>query len=132
MQAMLKKYGVGIKLPLVEAPGFNWISGTHAVAQSIRAILLTEPGERIGRPDFGVGLRRYLFSPNTLSTRALIRDDIIRALEKEEKRITLENVVVTADPSEPTLMNIRIDYALVDSPNTESLIFPFYLDKGVV
>lgn len=131
MQGLLKQYGVGIQLPLIESQGFNWITGTYAVEQSIRAILLTEPGERIGRPDFGVGLRGYLFSPNNITTRALMRDDITRAIETEEHRITLEEVSVSSESSDSTLLTIKIDYSLQENPETLSLIFPFYLDKGV-
>ena len=38
--------------------------------ESIRIILLTEPGERLMREGFGCGLRRFLFEPNTATTRA--------------------------------------------------------------
>ena len=130
MQQLLQQYGVGIQLPLLESQKFNWASGTEIVAQSIRAILLTEPGERIGRPNFGVGLRRYLFSPNNVTTRALLRDDIMRAIEVEESRITLDDVAVNSDPSNASLLMIHIHYALADSDEIQSLIFPFYLDKG--
>jgi len=34
---------------------------TKAVDQNIKMVLLTVPGEWIGRPYFGVGLRKYLF-----------------------------------------------------------------------
>ncbi len=130
MQQLLQQYGVGIQLPLLESQKFNWVSGTEIVAQSIRAILLTEPGERIGRPNFGVGLRRYLFSPNTVTTRALLRDDIMRAIEAEESRIILDEVAVNSDPSNASLLMIHIHYFLADSDEIQSLIFPFYLDKG--
>ncbi|MCU7864753.1 MAG: GPW/gp25 family protein, partial [Candidatus Thiodiazotropha sp. (ex Lucinoma borealis)] len=81
-----KIYGTGIQLPLLREPGFSWISGSDAVAQSLRAVLLTEPGERIGRPTFGVGLRRYLFAPNSLATRAAMRQDIVDAIGRDELR----------------------------------------------
>jgi phage baseplate assembly protein W len=37
---------------------------TH-VDEMIRQVLLTAPGERVDLPDFGCGLRRMLFAPNT-------------------------------------------------------------------
>ena len=69
-----QKLGTGLRFPLVTGDGFGWISGAAAVEQSIRTILLTEPGERIARPNFGVGLRRFLFAPNSLELRTRIRD----------------------------------------------------------
>ncbi len=61
--------------------------GPEKVAQSIRLILDTEPGERIMRPTFGCGLRRYLMAPNTNATRALIQHDVELALTPWEPRI---------------------------------------------
>lgn len=37
---------------------------TH-VDEMIRQVLLTAPGERVDMPEFGCGLRRVLFAPNT-------------------------------------------------------------------
>ncbi len=125
-----KVYGRGIQLPLLQAPGFSWISGSDAVAQSLRAVLLTEPGERIGRPTFGVGLRRYLFSPNSLATRAAIRQDIVDAVGRDEPRVTLDEVEIGVDSIEPTLLRIELHYHLKDDPGPRSLVLPFYLDQG--
>ncbi len=86
MRDPLKTYGTGIRLPLVVQPGFAWISGANAVEQALRAVLLTEPGERIGHPNYGVGLRRYLFAPNTLATRTSIRQAILDAIQRDENR----------------------------------------------
>ena len=58
----------------------NNVRGAEKVRQSIWIILDTEPGERIMRPTFGCGLRRYLMKPNTTSTRALIQREVTSAL----------------------------------------------------
>ena len=52
------------------------VGGEQIIRQSIEAILDTEPGERVMRPDFGCGLRRYLMEPNTTATRAAMQRDI--------------------------------------------------------
>jgi hypothetical protein len=44
---------------------FELVSGPDKVRQAIWLILETEPGERLMRPAFGCGLRRYLMKPNT-------------------------------------------------------------------
>jgi phage baseplate assembly protein W len=125
-----KIYGTGIHLPLPREPGFSWVSGSDAVAQSLRAVLLTEPGERIGRPTFGVGLRRYLFAPNNLATRAAMRQDIVDAVGRDELRVTLDEVDIRGDAIEPTLLRIELHYHLKDDPGPRSLVLPFYLDQG--
>lgn len=52
------------------------------VGQLIRQVLLTTPGERAHRPDFGAGLRRMVFSPNDEATAALLKTVVFQALEK--------------------------------------------------
>lgn len=102
-------------------------SGSDAVSQSIRIILDTEPGERLLRPDFGCGLRRYLMKPNTVATRALIQRDVQRALAVWEKRIDV--TAVSVEPGDdPALVLIRVDYAHVSDQRTGNLVYPLYLE----
>lgn len=70
------RYGQGLSFPpRIGADGrLAWSSGEENVRESIRVILLTDPGDRLLRPGFGCGLRRFLFEPNTPTTRALIRE----------------------------------------------------------
>lgn len=104
-----------------------YADGPEKVAQSIRIILDTDPGERIMRPAFGCGLRRYLMRPNTSATRALIRHDVEQALATSEPRINVNSISV--DPGEdPSLVLIRIAYIHVRDNRPGNLVFPFYLE----
>ncbi|WP_224360830.1 GPW/gp25 family protein [Hyalangium versicolor] len=112
------KPGADGALPLAEGP--------EKVAESIRIILDTEPGERIMRPSFGCGLRRYLMRPNSSATRALIRHDVESALTSFEPRIQLTEVRV--DPGDdPAMVLIRIAYVHVRDGRPGNLVYPFYL-----
>ncbi len=122
--------GRGLRFPLLTEEGFGWVAGEAAVEQSIRAILLTEPGERLARPTYGVGLRRFLFAPNSLELRTQIRQAVTDALERDEARIRLESVTVSSDAREPTVLRIAIRYAILDQPGVHNLVFPFYLTGG--
>jgi phage baseplate assembly protein W len=101
--------------------------GVEKVRQAIGIILETEPGERIMRPSFGCGLRRYLMKPNTVATRALIQNDVQRALTFWEPRITLQQVTVTAG-EDPALIYIAISYVHVRDGRPGNLVYPFYLE----
>ncbi len=127
---MRERLGRGIRFPLVTGGGFGWIAGAEAVEQSIRAILLTEPGERIARPNYGAGLRRFLFAANSLELRTRIRETVAAALRRDEPRISLEQVLVTTDPIEPTVLRIAIRYTIPELPGPRNLVFPFYLQEG--
>lgn len=108
--------------PRVGADGrLAWAKGEENVRQAIRILLLTEPGERIMREEFGCGLRRFLFEPNTPATRELIRDRITRAIERWEPRVALENVQVDPDPSEMRTVHISILFRLVATQTIQRL-----------
>lgn len=52
------------------------------VDQLIRQVLLTAPGERINRPDFGCGLRQLVFAPNSQLAASLAQATVFEALNK--------------------------------------------------
>ncbi|MCB9699104.1 MAG: GPW/gp25 family protein [Alphaproteobacteria bacterium] len=111
--------------------GLAWVEGPESVAQGILAILLTEPGERIGHPDYGAGLRQFLFAPNTVQIRTAMADVIRDALQRHEPRAVLGDVSVYADESQPTVAHIRIRYRTTDAPGAE-LVTRFSFDDGVL
>jgi phage baseplate assembly protein W len=102
-------------------------AGPDKVAKSIWIILDTEPGgERVMRPDFGCGLRRYLMAPNSPAVRALIQRDVERAITVWEPRVQLVGVQV--DPGDdPALVLIRVSYIHVRDRRPGNLVYPFYL-----
>jgi hypothetical protein len=102
-------------------------AGPDKVRQSVQLILETDPGERLMRPSFGCGLRRYLMAPNTLATRALIQNDVTRALSMFEPRISLRSVSVTPG-EDPALVYIAISYVHVRDGQANNLVYPFYLE----
>ncbi|WP_448872413.1 GPW/gp25 family protein [Desulfobulbus propionicus] len=104
-----------------------YAAGPEKVRQSVWIILETEPGERIMRPEFGCGLRRYLMKPNTSATRALIKRDVERALAAWEPRIKVRQVEVTAG-DDPSMVLIHIQYLHVLDGSPANLVYPFYLE----
>ena len=125
------RLGTGIRFPLLTASGFGWVSEAEAVEQAIRAILLSEPGERLARPNFGVGLRRFLFANNSVELRTRIRTAISDALQRDEARISLVEVEVSSDPATANVLQISINYSIRDLPGSRNLVFPFYL-QGLI
>ncbi|HEV2861681.1 MAG TPA: GPW/gp25 family protein [Pyrinomonadaceae bacterium] len=96
-----------------------WSEGELNVRESIQVILLTERRERLMLPEFGGGLSGYLFEPNTVTTRRLIKDRIQRALEQWEPRISVESVEVEADPVDSQAAVATITYQLVATQTRE-------------
>jgi phage baseplate assembly protein W len=124
----LRHLGRGWSFPVHPAPdGLAFAEGPEKVRQAIRIVLDTEPGERIMRPTFGCGLRRYLAQPNSAATRAQIRRDVETALAAWEPRIQTTRVEVTPG-DEPALVEIAIAYVHLRTGRADNLVYPFSLE----
>lgn len=89
------------------------------VAQLIKQVLLTTPGERAHRPDFGAGLRRMVFSPNDPATASLLQTTIFQNLNKWlGSIIQLKTVDVSAVES---TLNVTVSY-LVKARGTQQVL----------
>ena len=108
-------YGRGLSFPPRVGPDGRmvWSEGEVNIRESIRVILMTQFNERLHLPEFGGNLATFLFEPNTVTTRSLIRDQISRALARWEPRITVESVEVEADPNDPQAAIATITYKLI-------------------
>ncbi len=107
--------GRGIAFPpRVDSEGrLAWSEGAENVRESLRIILSTERRERVMMPEFGGGLQRFLFEPNTPATHRLIQECIKRAVGRWESRAQVESVQVMTDPDEPRGAIATINYRLV-------------------
>lgn len=88
--------GISVKLPLfysnVDGPySLNKNIG-EVVRQNFKNLLLTSPGERIMLPDFGVGLRRLLFSNITPALYGQISVLINEQVDKYMPFINIEDI----------------------------------------
>lgn len=72
-----------IPLQKDDEDGFYALTKTLAdnVKQNFKNLLLTAPGERVMIPEFGVGLRNFLFDNSV----AEMKNDIIRAVDEQTK-----------------------------------------------
>lgn len=132
MSAILNRYqrlGQGLGQPVAPDAGrLPVVSGPEKVRQAIFTLLDTDPGERVMRPDFGCGLRRFLMQPNNPATRAAIEREIAQALGRWEPRVKLVDLAVTPT-DDPALVLIEIHYAHVLDARQDVLVYPFYLEQ---
>jgi|SRR5829696_9908399 len=114
-------YGRGISFPpRVGSDGrVAWSEGEQNVREAIRVILLTEQRERLMLAEFGGSLGLFLFEPNTVTTRHLIKDRIQKALARWEPRIQVEAVMVEPDPADTQAAVATITYKLVATQSRE-------------
>lgn len=101
------------------------------VRQSIVLILSTDRGERMMRPAFGAGLGQMVFAPLLPATAALIEHEVKTALVRQEPRIEVEGVTVTAG-DQPSVLLIDITYRVRRTDTVFNLVHPFYLERGLL
>ena len=102
--------GVGVSLPF-NGPGvFNTNYTTKDQTKSnLINLVLTEPGERVYKPSFGVGLNSLLFEQNI--DKDILQLRIEEAIAKDEKlsQITISDIIINRDPNTNTV-NVSIEY----------------------
>ena len=118
--------GLSIKLPLNQDFELNKTIRSM-VRQNLKMVLLTSPGERVAIPDFGVGLRRFLFEPLTQNTLQTIRERIKAQASKYLPGVRIDNVYIKTSLDNPELIrygdnyiNISINYTVVPIGKNEN------------
>jgi phage baseplate assembly protein W len=108
-------YGRGMSFPprIGQDGRIAWSEGESNIREAIRVILLTEEKERVRLPEFGGGLQRFLFEPNTVATQSQIQDRITKALQQWEPRILVRQVIVQQDAADQQKAIATIAYQLV-------------------
>jgi phage baseplate assembly protein W len=101
--------------------------GVEDLDRSIRMVLLTAPGERLGRPDFGCRIWDLLFEPVTASLLSLVAEAVRDSLTRWEPRIAVEDVRPAVDPDDSALIRITISYRVRATDERRNLVYPFYV-----
>ena len=81
------------------------------IKQLIYQVLLTAPGERINRPDFGAGVRRLVFAPLSPATASLTQTMVFQALNTWLGRLIQVNEVTAEAQGER--LNVNVVYTLI-------------------
>ncbi len=110
--------------------GLSYVSGEQSVAEAIWIILSTPPNSRVMEPEFGCAIHTAVFAPNTPHTRAMIAQNVERALLRWEPRIDVLGVRTQSHPETPNLLLIEVDYRIRANNALHNLVYPFYINEG--
>lgn len=96
-------------------------------SESITRIMMTSPGERVGQPFFGVGLRNFIFDQVDDTTIEQLDSRIREQIASYEPRVNLDNLTITTQDNS---MLIKLAFSpkgeRVESP--EILTFSLQLE----
>ena len=111
--------GISPKLPLMLDPTNGYaLNQTYAeaVKQNFKMLLLTSPGERIMDPDFGVGLRNYLFEFNNLDAFSSVSSKVYEQTSLYLPFVEIADIELVTQDEDPRLapntMHLRITYVI--------------------
>ena len=100
-----------------------------AIQQNIKMLLLTVPGERVMDPDFGVGLKTFLFEFNDVGTYSAIRSRINEQISKYMPFVEIDELeIFTPDERTPDSENsvqIIFSYRIIPTDELDSIQFDF-------
>ncbi|MCU0512884.1 MAG: GPW/gp25 family protein [Anaerolineae bacterium] len=119
--------GLSFPLRLNDRERLSMVNDDADIRQAIQIIIMTVPGERVMRPNFGCQIHDLIFHPANWQTATLAERYVREALTMWEPRISLENVLVTPGGTEYGELLIEIEYQIRGQPDKRSLVYPFYL-----
>lgn len=121
--------GRGVMFPMRvdHAGSIAMSSGVEELDSAIRMILITAPGERLMRPNFGCRIWDLLFEPINANTLGLMAVAVREALGQWEPRVDVESVNVEPLDGADGKVHIHIRYAVKATNDLRNLVFPFYV-----
>jgi len=116
--------GLSPKLPLRRdyEDGFGLTkSFTELASQNLKNIVLTSPGERVMDPEFGVGIRRYLFRNDVSSIKGEIKGRVKSQVRKYLPYLDIISVDISSLDNHNT-MHVRISYKITPLSMGDTLV----------
>lgn len=94
------------------------------IKNDILQLLLTVPGERVMRPDFGVNLRNFVFEQLTQTDLVSLQDNIEEEITAQEPRVIVDSVELTPN-ADNNQLKIQIVVTIRKDPKRQLTIEQF-------
>lgn len=109
-------FGYSAQLPLQYDPEdghYVLLKNITSVAQqNLKMLVLTNPGERIMIPDFGVGISRYLFQQGAQFTSGAIQNRILSQVNQYLPYIEVTNIEIFERQDLSNTFQVTIEYSV--------------------
>ena len=119
------RIGIGVNLPFSEGNGFTPNYTTQeSIKNNLINYFLTNPGERPGNPQFGGGLRRFIFSQIDQNNLEFLKEDVQTKITNEFPSVLVKELNVLGNPDENEV-TVQIFYAIEDTNIEDEVILNF-------
>jgi phage baseplate assembly protein W len=110
--------------------GVEMVSGERDIKQSLIILLNTSLGERIMKPEYGCGIRNFVFQETDNSHMHVLKDIITNAILNYEPRVKVEEINIDTENYLDGVITIEIDYFIITTNTRSNIVFPYYLSEG--
>src|SRR5262245_55540526 len=114
-------------LPTDATGSIALVTEDREIAEAIRLVVTTSPGERPIQPAFGSPLADYVFAPATATTGELLTNGLTLALERWQPRIDVGDVDIGFHAAASGTVYIDVLYQFRGDNDPRNLVFPFYI-----
>ena len=91
-----------------------------AVKQSVKNIILTNPGEKPFRPFYGAGLTQFLFENDDGLDVTEIQETVFESISRDEPRAEVLGVKVITNPDQNSL-KVRVAFRVINTSTVEEI-----------
>ena len=125
--------GVGWHFPPSFGPGgaeLEMVEGAVDVHESLQILFSTRLGERPMQETFGCNLDDAIFEEVDQSLVNRITTSIRDAALEHETRIRLHRVDVAQRAGEAGVVEVRLEYSVLETNSRFNMVFPFYVTEA--
>ena len=120
----MASYGVSLPLELDDGDGFEMIKSIKKlIKQNLKMILLTDPGERVMEPKFGVSMKTYLFENYGTGTEAKIDSKIRKQVNTYLPVVSIIDIAFGIADADNNRLAFSIFYAIPELDDKDLLEF---------
>jgi len=91
------------------------------IRQNLKMLILTNPGERVMSPEYGVGIKRFLFEQEGTQTLLRIDQKMRSSIKKYMPTIGIIDILYDSANIERNSLGIRVLYKIPSLNSSESL-----------
>jgi len=106
---------ISVKLPLRQSSIDGFVMNKSIISvirQNLKMLVLTIPGERVMEPNYGVGLKKYLFENFSSTTSARINNNIREQVKVYMPAVKISNIIVDTDSQDANTLLVVIKYSV--------------------
>lgn len=116
-------YGPNMDAPIDQDEDFT--DPMDQIKQNFKILLLTRPGEKLGEPEFGIGIQNFLFEMNTVETQSQINSRIRSQTNIYMPYITITQITLQRQQDNESGLYVAITYYVPQTNQQDQIVVDF-------